>query len=132
MNRSLPLLAALSLASCEPYLSLTTPAPPSATLLLDSKADEIHLSQGVAGAFVAYCSPWAEMTTCDRASLEASTDAPAVAEVRRAHLGSLDSTNGVTANTPVFAVVGVAQGHATVRVTDGFHARNYSVTVLPR
>jgi hypothetical protein len=124
------LLVALPLASCAPYLSLTTPAPPSARLLLDGKNDEIEVSQGVAGAFVPYCSPW--VLTCARDALQVSTDAPAVADVRRAHLGSLDWTDGVTANTPVFAVVGVAPGHATLHLTDGSHARDYSVTVLSR
>jgi hypothetical protein len=125
MNRSLASLMALSLASCAPYLSLTTPAPPSSTLLL-SEPDEIQVSQGVAGAFVVYCPWW-----CDRAGMRASTDAPAVAAVRPAHLGSLEWTDGVRTNTPAFAVVGVAPGHATLRLTDGHWVRDYSVAVLP-
>jgi hypothetical protein len=123
-------LVALPLASCAPYLALTTPAPPSATLLLDGKNDQIEVSQGVAGAFVPSCSPW--VLTCARSALQVSSDAPAVAEVRRAHLGSLDETDGVTANTPVFAVVGVAPGHATLRIADGPYTHDYAVTVRPR
>jgi hypothetical protein len=121
------MLAALSLASCAPYLSLTTPAPPSATLLLDSVPDRIEVSQGVAGAFVVYCPWW-----CDRAGMSASSDAPAVAEVRPAHLGSLEWTDGVSTNTPAFAVVGITPGRATLRLTDGHWVRDYSVAVLPR
>jgi hypothetical protein len=127
MTRSLAPLVALSLASCAPYLSLTTPAPPSATLLLDSEPDRIQLSQGVAGAFVVDCPWW-----CDRAGMRASSDKPAVAEVRPAHLGSLEWTDGVRTNTPAFAVVGIAPGHATLRLTDGHWVRDYSVAVLPR
>jgi hypothetical protein len=126
MRRTLLLVAALPLASCAPFLSLTTPAPPSTTLLLDGKPDRIEVSQGVAGAFVVTCPWW-----CDRAGMRASTDAPAVAEVRRAHLGSLDWTDGATANTPVFAVVGVAPGHTTLHLTDGSWVRDYAVTVRP-
>jgi hypothetical protein len=100
MRLLLPFVA-LSAASCAPYLELTTPAPPSATLLLDGKNDEIHVTQGVAGAFVPSCSPWvSSFLVCDRPALHVSTDAPAVADVRRAHLSSLEWTDGVTANTP--------------------------------
>jgi hypothetical protein len=129
MTRSFPLLATLSLASCAPYLSLATPAPPSATLVLDGKNDRIEVSQGVAGAFVPHC---VFVFDCDRTALKARVDSPAVVDVRRAHLGSLDSWDDITANTPVFAVVGVAPGHATLQLSDGSHTRDYSVTVLPR
>ncbi len=127
MTRSLAPIVALSLASCAPYLSLTTPAPPSATLLLGSSPDRIDVSQGVAGAFVVSCPWW-----CDWGGMRASSDAPAVADVRPAHLGSLEWTDGVRTNTPAFAVVGLAPGQTTVRLTDGHWARDYLVTVLPR
>jgi hypothetical protein len=127
MNRSLASLVTLSLASCAPYLSLTTPAPPSATLLLDSGGDGIEVSQGVAGAFVVSCPWW-----CDRTGMRASSDKPAVAEVRPAHLGSMEWTDGVRTNTAAFAVIGLTPGKATLTLTDGHWVRDYSVAVLPR
>lgn len=127
-------LLALALAACNPYLITESVAPPGRTARLDEvtnwlgvlKSYRLELSQGVALAL-----------TCTHAGpcehVHATSDDPAIAEVRLASLGRLEAsammTNAQTASALV--VVGKKPGRTHVRVVAEEGIRDIAVTVVP-
>ena len=122
--RALLVLASVLVAGCAPTVWLRTPAPPMTRVAFDPEHDRLEITQGVAVGLDVFC-PW---TACR--DVRAVTDSPAVARVYRAHLGSLQTTWVTTHEKPGLALVGVAPGQTTLRLSDEGRTRTYTVTVL--
>jgi hypothetical protein len=125
--------ACLALAAgCSPVLVAQSSPPPGRSARLDEirgfwglKGYRMELSQGVALAVACY-----QGGPCE--GLSVASDNPAIAEIRRASLGTLER-RGIYGTAPAAAVVvvGKAPGTTQIRVrTKGGH-RNFPVTVVP-
>ncbi len=130
---ALAALACLALAAgCNPVLVAQSAAPPGRSARLDEvrgfwgiKGYRMELSQGVALALTCY-----QGGPCEKMSVV--SDDPAIAEVRRASLGTLERSgiyNQATAAAVV--VVGKSPGTTTIRVRSKEGHRDIAVTVVP-
>ncbi len=124
MNRATLLLASLLAAGCNPTMSLRTAAPPTTTIVWDGLDHRIALTEGVAVGFDVWCAwgPCKDVRTV--------TEAPAIAQVYTAHLGTRTQAWGPR-TAPAFALVGVAPGRTLLHVSEGTHVSTLTVTVLP-
>lgn len=124
--------ACLALAAgCNPYLTAQSAAPPGRAARLDEvrtfwgiQSYRLQLSQGVALAVTCHLGG-----PCER--LTASSDNPAIAEVRHASLATLQRSglyNQATAAAVV--VVGKAPGTTHIRVRSKEGHRDIAVTVV--
>jgi outer membrane protein assembly factor BamB len=130
MKRAVSILL-LFVAGCAPDIYPRTPPPPTMTLYFESDHDRLKLTQGVATGMAVSC-----LGTCQ--GLRAWTDAPTVAQIYPAHLGtqgnsyyeSAASTDSAYASGLVLA--GLKPGETTLHVSDRKgRTRDYAVTVLP-
>jgi hypothetical protein len=134
----LVLVAALAgLSGCSPTLVAQSAAPPGRAARLDPvkgfwgdvKHYRLELSQGVALAMSCELDG-----PCDRMTIESAD--PAVAEVKRASLGTLQPTAGphhpAQSNVTMsgLVVVGKKPGSTTVRVTSRGKGRDVRVTIV--
>jgi hypothetical protein len=125
--------ACLALAGgCNPVLVAQSAAPPGRSARLDEvsgfwglKSYRMELSQGVALALTCYRGgPCEKMTVV--------SDNPAVAEVRRASLGTLERSGMYgQATTAAAVVVGKSPGATRIRVRSKDGHRDIAVTVVP-
>ena len=136
MNRlALSLAAAAACAAlaagCNPVLVAQSAAPPGRSARLDEvrgfwglKSYRMELSQGVALALTCY-----QGGPCEKLSVV--SDNPAIAEVRRASLGTLERS-GIYNQAPAAAlvVVGKAPGTTRVRVRSKDGHRDIVITVV--
>jgi hypothetical protein len=125
MSRALILLA---LAACNPTLTQQTVAPPGRSARLDSvdgfwgtRSYRLEVSNGVAVALSCY-----RGGPCEH--MQATSDDPAIAEVRPASLSALHPYAQQPA--AAFVIVGRAPGKTTVRVSAAEGKRRIEVTVL--
>jgi hypothetical protein len=119
-------------AACNPVLVAQSAAPPGRSARLDEvtgfwgiKSYRMELSQGVALALTCY-----RGGPCEQMSVV--SDQPAIAEVRRASLGTLERSgihNQATAAAVV--VVGKSPGTTRIRVRSKGGHRDIAVTVIP-
>lgn len=125
--------ACLALAAgCNPILVAQSAAPPGRSARLDEvsgfwglKSYRIELSQGVALALTCY-----QGGPCEK--MTAVSDNPAVAEVRRASLGTLERSGMYGQATAAAAVVvGKSPGTTRIRVRSKDGHRDIAVTVVP-
>ena len=124
-------LLALLVAACNPTLTAQSPSPPGRTARLDPvngfwtvKSYRLELSQGVAIAM-----------TCDRGAacehMSVTSDDPAIAEVRPAALGVLQSGLYGQQTSAALVIVGKAPGATVVRVRAAQGSRLVAVRVIP-
>jgi hypothetical protein len=124
--------ACLALAGCNPILVAQSAAPPGRAARLDEvngfwgvKRYRLELSQGVALALTCY-----QGGPCEK--LTATSDDPAVAEVRRASLGVLERSGMYgQATAAALVVVGKSPGITRIRVRSKDRHRDVEVTVVP-
>jgi hypothetical protein len=124
--------ACLALAGCNPILVAQSAAPPGRAARLDEvsgfwgvKRYRLELSQGVALALTCY-----QGGPCEQ--LTATSDNPAVAEVRRASLGALERSGMYgQATAAALVVVGKSPGTTRIRVRSQDRHRDVDVTVVP-
>jgi hypothetical protein len=119
-------------AACNPVLVAQSAAPPGRSARLDEvtgfwgvKGYRMELSQGVALALTCY-----QGGPCEKMSVV--SDQPAIAEVRRASLGTLERSgiyNQATAAAVV--VIGKSPGTTRIRVRSKRGHRDIAVTVVP-
>lgn len=132
--RALALAAAAAVAAgCNPLLSAQSAAPPGRVAQLDEvtgfwgtvKSYRLELSQGVAVAVACH-----HGGPCDR--VVATSDDPAITEIHRAALGTLERS-GFASQTASSAVVlvGKAPGTTDVRIRTTSGTRTIRVTVVP-
>lgn len=127
------LVLALALAACNPYLTQQSVAPPGRSARLDEvhgfwglKRYRLEVSEGVALALTCY-----RGGPCEK--LKATSENPAIAEVRPASLAQLHAIGyGGTHQQPAsaFIVVGKAPGTTRVRVSAKEGKRDVIVTVI--
>ncbi len=125
MTRAALLVSALLVAACSPRLSVITPAPPNRVVHLDEDADRIDVSEGVAVG-----------VECTRQGLpckelHATMIDPKIARVYPAHMSRLDWGYHEQGNVSTIALVGLAPGRTTVRVSSEGWTHDYEVDVLP-
>ena len=127
----LALILALG-TGCNPMLVAQSSAPPGRSARLDEvrgfwgpKSYRLELSQGVALALTCHHGgPCEKMTV--------ASDDPAIAEVRRASLGTLERSGMYGQATSAAAVVvGKAPGTTWIRVRSKDGNRDIAVTVVP-
>jgi hypothetical protein len=125
--------ACLALAAgCNPTLVAQSAAPPGRSARLDEisgfwgiKGYRLELSQGVALALTCY-----QGGPCEKLSVV--SDDPAIAEVRRASLGTLEHSGMSNQATAAAAViVGKSPGTTRVRVRSKDGHRDIAITVVP-
>jgi hypothetical protein len=124
--------ACLALAGCNPVLVAQSAAPPGRSARLDEvkgfwglKSYRMELSQGVALALTCY-----EGGPCEKLSIV--SDNPAVAEVRRASLGTLERSGMFNqATAAALVVVGKSPGTTRIRVRAKDGHRDITVSVVP-
>ena len=126
-------LSAGALAGCKPTLAAESSAPPGRAARLDEithwfwgvTAYRLELSQGV--ALAVSCS---QGGPCEK--LVATSDNPAIAEVRRSSLTALRPAGYLGNQQPSAAVVvvGKAPGATTVRVRSNNGDRDLHITVV--
>lgn len=129
-----PLLAALAalaaFAACNPYLTVQSPAPPGRTARLDQVKNfwglqryRLELSRGVAIAI-----------TCEHGGpcehMHVVSDDPAIAEVRAASLGVLQTSLDGEQTEAALVIVGKAPGQTRVHVREKDGSRDVIVTVV--
>jgi hypothetical protein len=126
------LLAVIALAACNPYLQSQSPAPPGRSARLDEvtnwwgvvKSYRVEVSQGVALAVTCY-----QGGPCEH--MKITSDAPAIAEVRPASFGVLQSAGYFNAQTAAaFVIVGKAPGVAHMHLSSKDGERDIAVTVI--
>jgi hypothetical protein len=132
---ALALAACLALAAgCNPILVAQSAAPPGRSARLDEvrgfwglQSYRMEISQGVALALTCY-----QGGPCEK--MTATSDNPAVAEVRRASLGTLERSGMYgQATAAALVVVGKSPGltHVRVRSKDGHRDIAISVVAPP-
>jgi len=114
-------------AGCSPNVFALTPAPPMRIAELDSAADTIDVSEGVAMAFE--CRDGFSHGPCDAFRVE-SRD-PSIATV---HLAHVDPEHGAWSRSrpealTSFVLVGIKPGNTVVTTRSGKWSRDYQVTV---
>lgn len=119
-------------AGCNPVLVAQSAAPPGRSARLDEvtgfwgiKSYRMELSQGVALALTCH-----RGGPCEKMSV--TSDDPAIAEVRRASLGRLESS-GIygQATSAAVVVVGKSPGATRIRVRSKEGERDIAITVVP-
>lgn len=125
MKRAAILFAGLLAIGCSPQLSVITPAPPDRVVRLSHEADRIEVSEGVAIAVECYREGW----PCK--DVHASISEPAIAKVYPAHMSKLNSGYYEQGNVSTMAIVGLAPGRTTVRVSSEGWTHDYEIVVLP-
>jgi hypothetical protein len=123
--------SAALVAGCNPILTSQSVAPPGRAARLDEvrgfwgiQRYRMELTQGVA---LAVTCTWGG--PCER--LEVTSDDPAIAEVRRASLGTLERAGFANrATSSAMVVVGKSPGTTTVRVRAKEGHREIAVTVV--
>ncbi len=135
-RRALPLAAAAAClvlaAGCNPFLVAQSAAPPGRSARLDEvkgfwglKSYRMELSQGVALALTCH-----HGGPCEQLSVV--SDDPAIAEVRRASLGTLERSGMFgQATAAALVVVGKAPGTTRIRVRSKDGHRDIAVSVIP-
>jgi len=124
------LAAVAGLGACDPYLTVQSPAPPGRTARLDQVKSfwglqryRLELSRGVAIAI-----------TCEHAGpcerMQVVSDDPAIAEVRAASLGVLQSSINGEQTAAALVIVGKAAGQTRVHVREKDGSRDVIVTVV--
>ena len=125
-------LLLLLLVACNPYLSAQSVAPPGRAARLDEvtgfwglKSYRLELSRGVAFALTcSYGGP------CEH--VHATSDDPAIAEVRPASLGVLERSSWTNQQqSAALVIVGKAPGRTHVRVISKEGSRVVAVNVVP-
>ena len=124
--------ACLALAACNPVLVAQSAAPPGRSARLDEvrgfwglQSYRMELSQGVALALTCY-----QGGPCEKLAI--TSDDPAIAEVRRASLGTLERSGFYgQATAAALVVVGKAPGTTHIRVRSKDGHRDIAVTVVP-
>jgi hypothetical protein len=142
MTRGMPRLALAAVAAaaaglalaagCSPVLVAQSAAPPGRSARLDEvtgfwgiKAYRMELSQGVALALTCY-----RGGPCEKMSVV--SDDPAIAEVRRASLGTLERSGMYNqATSAAMVVVGKSPGTTQIHVRSKDGHRDITVTVVP-
>ena len=134
MTRALVLiLAAASLAACNPTLSAQSAAPPGRAARLDAingfwepKAYRLELSQGVAIAITCnHCGP------CEKVRVTSAD--PAIASVHDGSLGRLEQNGlGNQATSSAMVIVGRAAGSTTIHIDTADGSRDILVTIVPQ
>jgi hypothetical protein len=118
------------LAACNPYLTVRSPAPPGRTARLDQVKNfwglqryRLELSRGVAIAM-----------TCEHGGpcehMRVVSDDPAIAEVRTASLGVLQTSIDGEQTAAALVIVGKAPGQTRVHVREKDGSRDVLVTVV--
>jgi hypothetical protein len=130
-RRTAALALGVALAGCKPTLYALSTPPPGRSGWLDSDDNSLEVSAGVAIAFA--CDH--QGGPCRHAS--ATSDAPAIAEVRPAHLARLEArvdpgwaptTSMVPATS--FVIVAHGAGRTVVHVRSDDGDRDLQVTVI--
>jgi hypothetical protein len=129
----LAVAAGLALAAgCNPVLVAQSAAPPGRSARLDEvtgfwgiQGYRMELSQGVALALTCH-----RGGPCEKMSV--TSDDPAIAEVRRASLGTLERS-GIygQATSAAVVIVGKSPGATRIRVRSKEGERDIAVTVVP-
>ena len=132
MKHALFIAAGLAVAACNPYLTQQSVAPPGRAARLDPvngfwglKHYKLELSQGVALALT--CN---QGGPCSKPNI--ISDDPAIAEVRPASLGRLESIGYSMDATPssAFVIVGKAPGTTKLHLRTKDGTRDVIVTVI--
>lgn len=127
------ILFALGLAACNPTLVSESAAPPGRAGWLDAengfwgvKRYKVELSQGVAMALSCH-----DGGPCEH--MTATSDAPAIAEVRPAALQKTQvvTVSGLRKPTAAIVIVGKAPGTTTLRIRSKDGDRDVQITVVP-
>lgn len=135
-TNKLVLLATLALAACNPYLTQQSVAPPGRSARLDEvtgfwgqlKRYRLEVSEGVALALTCQLGG-----PCEKMS--ATSDNPAVAEVRAASLAALQPVGSAHSSSQqqpsaALVVIGKAPGTTRIRVKAKEGSRDIVVTVI--
>jgi len=118
------------LGACNPYLTVQSPAPPGRTARLDQVKNfwglqryRLELSRGVAIAI-----------TCEHGGpcehMQVVSDDPAIAEVRSASLGVLQTSFDGEQTAAALVIVGKAPGQTRIHVREKNGSRDVVVTVI--